>query len=204
VTAPRVTVAELAAAWGELPASLVDHMRAVSGLAGELAARYGADPHQAELAGFLHDVARAQPPQRLLDMARELSEPVGPVEADAPILLHGPVGSRQVLARHPWVTPEMALAIRWHSTGRWGMGLLEKVVFLADKLEPGKNGYYQGLEDLAAIARHDLNTAILRYLEWLTRHLLDRGQLVHTATLDARNWLLLEQRAHAPHPPDKR
>ena len=130
-----ITVDELARQWDTLPAGLVDHMRAVSGLAGDLAARNGLNPHEAELVGFLHDVARSQTPDRLLALAAELAEPVSPVEADAPILLHGPVGSRQVLARLPWVTPAMADAIRWHSTGRWGMGPLEKVVFLADKLD---------------------------------------------------------------------
>lgn len=175
-------------------------MRSVSGLAGELAARWGADPVEAELAGFLHDVARAQTPARLLALAGELGVPVNPVEAEAPILLHGPVGSLQAQQQHGWVTPAMAQAIRWHSTGRWGMGLLEKVVFLADKLEPGKNGHYRGLEDLSALARTDLDAAILRYLDWLVNHLLERGQLVHTATLDAHNWILLEQQGKTPTP----
>lgn len=192
-----VTVEDLVRQWDALPAGLVDHMRAVSGLAGDLASRNGVNPHDAELVGFLHDVARSQTPDRLLALAAELAEPVSPVEADAPILLHGPVGSRQVLAQLPWVTPEMADAIRWHSTGRWGMGPLEKVVFLADKLEPGKNGYYRGLDDLTALARTDINAAIVRYLEWLMQHLFERGQLVHPASLDARNWILLEMRGSA-------
>lgn len=200
MTSTTVTVDELARAWPELPDGLVDHMRRVSGLSAELAARWGGDARVAELTGFLHDVARANPPQRLLDLAAELSEPVSTVEAESPILLHGPVGSRQVLARWPWVTADMAEAIRWHSTGRWGMSLLEKVVFLADKLEPGKAGHYQGLGDLTGLARTDLNRAILRYLDWLVAHLLDRGQLVHPATIDAHNWILLELRGDAPQP----
>lgn len=173
-------------------------MRSVSRLAGELGDRWLGDPREAELAGFLHDVARAQTPARLLALATELGVPIDPVEQEAPILLHGPVGCLQALALHPWVTPAMAQAIRWHSTGRWGMGMLEKCVFLADKLEPGKNGHYRGLDDLTALAFTDINAAILRYLEWLVSHLMDRGQLVHTATIDARNWLLLEQQGKVP------
>jgi predicted HD superfamily hydrolase involved in NAD metabolism len=200
VPATDITVDDLAGAWSGLPAGLLHHMRSVSGLAGELATRWGADPHDAELAGFLHDVARAETPARLLTLAADLGVPVNPVEAEAPLLLHGPVGSLQALERHPWVTPDIAQAIRWHSTGRWGMGLLEKVVFLADKLEPGKSGHYQGLRGLSDLAHRDLNAAVLRYLDWLVNHLLERGQLVHTATLDAHNWLLLESRGTAPSP----
>lgn len=199
----NVTVADVERAWAGLPAGLVRHMRSVSALAGELAARWGADPREAELAGFLHDVARAEPPQRLLALAQELGVPVNRVEAETPLLLHGPVGSAQVLARLPWVTEPMAQAIRWHSTGRWGMGLLEKVVFLADKLEPGKEGYYQGLGDLSDLARQDLDRAVLRYLDWLIGHLIDRGQLVHAATIDAHNWMLLELRGRNLQPGER-
>jgi predicted HD superfamily hydrolase involved in NAD metabolism len=198
VSAPDIRIAEVQQAWAGLPAGLLEHMRRVSGLAAELAARWNADPIEAELAGFLHDVARAETPPRLLALAAGLAVPVDAVEAASPILLHGPVGCVQVQQRLPWVSEDVAQAIRWHSTGRWGMGPLEKVVFLADKLEPGKNGYYQGLQDLSALAYSDINAAIVRYLDWLIAHLLERGQLVHTATIDARNWILFELRGETP------
>lgn len=194
----EVSVDDLATAWQTLPGGLLDHMRSVSRLAGELGERWLPDAREAELAGFLHDVARAQTPARLLALAAELGVAIDPVGQEAPILLHGPVGCLQALQLHPWVTPAMAEAIRWHSTGHWGMGMLEKCVFLADKLEPGKSGHYKGLDDLTALAFTDINAAILRYLEWLVNHLMERGQLVHTATIDARNWLLLEQQGKAP------
>ena len=181
----------------QLPAGLLAHMERVSTTAQQLANRWGADPDAAALAGFLHDVARAQPPEALLAQARELGLPVHPVEERTPLLLHGPVGAVLVDRLEPGLSEELRQAIAWHSTGRWGMTLLEKVVFLADKLEPGKQGYYQGLDDLNDLAQQDLDQALLNYLEWSVRHLMERGVLVHPATIDARNWLLAQRQEQA-------
>lgn len=189
------TLERLRTAWAQLPGGLLDHMEGVSRTAHQLAHRWGADPEAAALAGFLHDVARAQTLATLLAQARELGLPVHPVEEHSPLLLHGPVGAYLAAREEPGLGEELRLAITWHTTGRWGMTLLEKVVFLADKLEPGKQGYYQGLNDLAGLAQEDLDQAVLTYLEWLVQHLLERGALVHPATIDARNWLLLQRQA---------
>lgn len=182
--------------WAHLPRGLLDHLERVSALAAELAVRWSVDPERSALAGYLHDVARAQTPHDLLAKAEYLGLAIHPVEAAVAVLLHGPVGAALVRQELKIADEEVLAAITWHSTGRWGMSNLEKVVFLADKLDPEKDGYYPGLEGLPALAQENLDRAVLHYLEWQIRHLLERGGLLHPATIDARNWLLQQHQEH--------
>lgn len=193
MSATLPTVEDLRFLWDGLPRGLIEHLERVSDLAGGLAYHWGVDEEAAELAGFFHDLARAQPPQMLLEQARLLELAVDPVEEQFPLLLHGRVGARRVNDAVDEAPEDMLAAIEWHSTARWGMTDLEKIVFLADKLDPGKQeGHYPpGLEPLDALAREDLDGAVVFYLDWQVRHLLDLGRLVHPATIEARNALIL-------------
>ncbi|MSQ28711.1 MAG: HD domain-containing protein [Dehalococcoidia bacterium] len=184
--------AEVRPLWEHLPQDLIDHLERVSRLSGELATRWGVDPEAAELAGFLHDIARAQRPDELLRQARDLGLPIDPVEQATPLLLHGPVGAALARAAVTGAGDDVFQAITWHSTARPGMSHLEQVVFLADKLDPGKAGYYPpGLEPLGQLAQAGLDQAVVFYLDWQLRQLLERGSVVHPAAVHARNWLLL-------------
>lgn len=180
------------ARWAHLPSGLLEHLERVSQGAENLAQRWGVDPEEAALAGFLHDVARAQPPEALLRQARELNLPIDPVEEAMPLLLHGPVAAALIREELQEAEEPIAAAICWHTTGRWGMTDLEKVVFLADKLDPDKLNAAADMQELVQAAEQDLDQAVLRYLDRSARHLLERGGLVHPATIEARNWLLLQ------------
>ncbi|MEK7217079.1 MAG: bis(5'-nucleosyl)-tetraphosphatase (symmetrical) YqeK [Chloroflexota bacterium] len=183
--------AEVRPLWEHLPQSLIDHLERVSRLSGELAARWSVDPEAAELAGFLHDIARAQRPEVLLQLARDLGLPIDPVEETTPLLLHGPVGAALARDAVTGAGDDVFQAITWHSTARPGMSDLEKVVFLADKLDPGKAGYYPPeLNPLGQLAKAGLDEAVVFYLDWQLRHLLERGLAIHSAAVHARNWLL--------------
>lgn len=182
----------------DLPAGLLDHLEGVSRLAAELAPRYGADPSRAALAGFLHDLARARDPRDLAAQAEQMGLAVDPVESAVPVLLHGPVAAAVAERELGIHDPEIVDAIACHSTGRWGMSPLEKTVFLADKLDPEKGAYYPGLEDLPQLSVRDPDGAVLAFLEWQIRRLVEQGGLVHPATVQARNWVLLQRRALLP------
>lgn len=174
-----------------LPAGLRDHCQRVSEKARELARRYGEEEERVALAALLHDVARARGTEELLAQAEALGLSVSQVERAMPVLLHGPVAA-ELARRELGVSDEEVLAaVAWHSTGRKGMTPLEKVVFLADKLDPGKEGYYPpGLEGLGQAAERGLDQALLVYFDWQLRHLLERGALIHPAMVEARNDVL--------------
>lgn len=177
----------------ELPANMINHLEGVSRGAVALAERWDVVPEDAALAGYLHDVARARAPEVLLKQARAYGIAVHPVEEAFPVLLHGPVGAAEVAKAWPELEEAFLAAISYHSTGRGEMSALEKVVFLADKLEPRGGPPDSFFEELNELAFRDLDKAVLRFLEWQVRHLLDRENLVHPASIDAWNRLVIER-----------
>lgn len=166
-------------------------MERVSVEAAALAARWTTDPEIAALAGFLHDVARARPPELLLQQAEHFGVPIDPVSRAFPVLLHGAVGAAEVARAWSDTDEELLAAVSYHSTGRWEMGQLEKIVFLADKLDPRKEGPDPALAALREVAYHDLDEAVLRVLQGQVRHLMERQGMVHPAAIGAWNWLVL-------------
>ncbi len=173
-----------------LPQGLRDHLRRVEDIAQELAVAHRLDEERARLCAQAHDLCRAMPGGRLLEEAGRLDIPVNPVEARAPILLHGPVAA-ELLRREGLDDRDVYLGVYHHSTACPGLPPIAKAVFLADKLDPRKASRYPYSAELKATAMGSLDAALL---EFLTREIgvfLTRGQLVHPASIEARNELLL-------------
>lgn len=171
------------------------HVRRVQATARLLAERYGAPAEAAAVAGLMHDYARCFPADVLLAEARQRGLVIDPVEEVQPNLLHGPVAAA-LLSEEGLVTDTAVLdAIRWHTTGRPGMGLLEKVIWLADYIEPGRS--FPGVEQIRALAAQDLDRALLAAFDNTLNYLVQRRLLIHPYTVQARNWLL-QQRPNQP------
>jgi predicted HD superfamily hydrolase involved in NAD metabolism len=192
----RAQIEALKAATGRLPRGLAEHVERVVAEADRLAAGLrDVDREQVELAAWGHDIARALSHQELLAKAREFGLEVSPVEVEAPILLHGPVGAEILRREHGIDDPEVLAAARFHSTGRRGMSLLEKVIFVADKVEPGKVRARPTLARVRELADRDLDAAILEYLDQLLAMASEEGWPLHPQAVAARNELLLSRRA---------
>jgi predicted HD superfamily hydrolase involved in NAD metabolism len=182
---------KLRAAIARLPRGLVEHIEGVVAEARRLARLHGVDEKRATLAAWGHDIARALSPSELLTEARRLRLALDPVEEQAPILLHGPIGAAILSRDYGIDDPEVLAATQYHTTARAGMSTLEKVVFLADKIEPGKVRAKPALAKVRQLADRDLDAAIL---ECLNQHLIEarrRGWPLHPHTVAARNELLL-------------
>ncbi len=122
-----------------------------------LARRFGASPEKAELAGLLHDYCRELSDEETLATAAGYGIPVSPVEARRPKkILHGPVAAA-VLAELG-LDPDVAAAIRLHTVGAAGMTALEKCVYLADYLEPGRA--FPGVDEVRELATTSLDRAL--------------------------------------------
>ena len=181
----------VAARVAALPRGLREHISRVQQLAFELGHHHGADQEKVRLGALAHDIARAMKGEELLGHARRLGIPVHPVEARVPLLLHGPVAAELFRSAGGLDDPEIYEAVYWHSTAHMGMGPTAKIVFLADKLDPQKAGRYPYLDELKDMATRDLDTAILEFLSRELVALLSQGGLVHPASVDARNELLM-------------
>ena len=178
----------------QLPGGLRAHIYRVVEIARELACRHSLDEERAAVGMLAHDVARAMPGEELLRLALELGVPIGLVERHVPVMLHGPVGS-ELLRQCDGVNDTTLLqAVYWHTTSHPSLDTLGKVVFLADKLDPNKQGRYPYIPQLREMALEDLDRAVLEFLTRETRARTDRGEFIHPVMVEARNFLLEKSR----------
>lgn len=166
------------------------HSLGVRDMAIKMADIYGVDRNRAAVAGLLHDCARELSGDQLISIARKNSIIITKVEESLPVLLHAPVGA--ILANKKFHVDDEAIlrSITLHTLGDCTMSLLDKIIFVADKIEPGR--HYQGVEQLRDIARQDLDRALLRCLNAAARIALEREEPIHPRSINARNEILLK------------
>ena len=174
-----------------LPPGLQDHLERVRELSLELAAIHGVDPVKVETAALAHDLYRAHSEEQLLSEAGARGLTIASVEERVPILLHGPLAAHLLREECAVADEDVLQAVRWHSTSCPGMGRVGLVVFIADKVEPHKVERAPHLGRIAALARRSLEGAAVEYLTAEIASLLKKGSLIHPASIEARNDLLM-------------
>ena len=174
----------------ELPRPRYLHSLGVQKAAVSLAGVYGADPEKASLAALIHDCAKNMDGRHLLKRAVEFDILVDIVEKPLPDLLHGPVGAALAQRKFGVEDEEVLRAVRFHTTGVAGMSTLDKIIYLADYLEPGRD--FPGVDRLRALAAVDLDEALLVAMEGTIRYVMGIRGMIHSRTIEARNWLLVE------------
>ena len=151
-----------------------------------LAARYGADVGKARVAALLHDCTKRLDLEEQLALCRRYHIQLDALEEKTLKLLHAKTGA--AVARDVFgVDDEIYRAIWWHTTGHAGMTLLEKVMYLADYIEPSR--VFPGVEDLRRACYEDLDRGLLMGLEMTIQEMTELGTPVHRATLEARDAL---------------
>ncbi|MGE5541803.1 MAG: bis(5'-nucleosyl)-tetraphosphatase (symmetrical) YqeK [Bacillota bacterium] len=169
----------------ELPPELFEHVLRTRVTAVEIAGLCGVDPTACDLAALLHDCCRHLPESLLLNLAGEFNIFVSDAEKDKPVLLHGPVGAEVARERFGITDGEVLDAVRYHTTGRAGMSFVEQVVYLADKMEPGKRR-----TSLPVSGRSGLRPAILDHVNRMIIRWVKNGLPIHPSSIEMRNWLL--------------
>jgi len=174
-----------------LPEKRYQHSLGVEQTAVRLAKHCGIDQGQAAVAGLLHDWGRGLENDLLLKKAREFDIVVEEIEEQAPQLLHGPVGAKLVEKELGIEDPVILQAIALHTTGAGKMGQLDKIVYLADYIEPGR--LFSGVEQIRRMAILDWEKALLMAAENTLYHLLKKKALIHYKTVELRNAFLTKQ-----------
>lgn len=151
-----------------------------------LALRWGADVVQARRAALLHDCTKRLGLEEQLALCRQWDIPLDSLEERELKLLHSRTGA-EIAERVFGESPEVVSAIRWHTTGRAGMTLLEKMIYLADYIEPSRD--FPGVEDLRRKCYEDLDGGLLMGLEMTVQEMTGQGRPIHRATLEARDAL---------------
>lgn len=155
--------------------SRVPHVIGCSETAAEMAKIYGVSPVDAARAGILHDVTKALSGTEQLRLCEKYGIITDDFERDHTKLLHAATAS--AVAEYVFGENEaVCTAIRWHTSGRAGMSTLEKIIYVADYMEPNRD--FPGVEELRALAHEDLDGAMLMGLEMTARQLAERGQPV--------------------------
>jgi predicted HD superfamily hydrolase involved in NAD metabolism len=164
-----------------------DHTIRVTETAQRLVRIHNLDEDRTRLAALLHDAARETPSEELLRLARDWSVPVEEPELQSPNLLHGPVAA-ELARRELGVEDEEVLeAIRIHTTGAPRMGPLALAVYVADKIEPGRD--YPSVERLRKLATEDLRETAAEALRRAIAHNEERGRPTHLASRETLAWL---------------
>lgn len=166
----------------ELDRQRFEHTLGVERTAREMARVFGEDEEKAALAGLLHDCAKCMPLSQMIKASRNVD--VDPVMKASKALMHA-VAGRCVAQEVYGVQDEAVLdAIRWHTTGRANMTRLEKIIYLADVIEPNRKPY-PGLDELRALCMQDLDAALRMALRMSLEHVKEQGKTLHPDTLAA-------------------
>lgn len=175
-----------ACSYSMMRAKRIPHVMGVEEEAVKLAQRWGADPELARRAGILHDCTKYYELPEQLDICEEYGVRLDTLEQKAVKLLHSKTGA--CIARGVFGQPDAVYdAIFWHTTGKADMTTLEKVLYIADYMEPNRD--FDGVERLRHLAYTDLDKAMLLGVEMTIQEMQQRQVPIHTNTLQARDWL---------------
>ncbi|MDE5413844.1 bis(5'-nucleosyl)-tetraphosphatase (symmetrical) YqeK [Alkalihalobacterium chitinilyticum] len=155
----------------------------------QLAEQEGIDQKKAELASVFHDYAKFRPKEEMRQLIKEQNLGMDFLHYGDE-LLHAPCGAYWVKHEVGIDDVEVLSAIRYHTTGKPGMTTLEKVVFLADYIEPGR--HFPGVEEVREAAAKDMNYACIMSLRNTMTFLMKKDHLVYPDTLAAYNHLVTE------------
>lgn len=160
-----------------------EHSLAVAEMAAELARRHGGDVERARLAGLVHDCMRDTSHIESLRLLSEKHISLTPLEIKAPNLWHAMLGAAVLEERFGITDPDVTAAVRYHTTGRAGMSLLERIVYVADCTSADR--HYPEVEEVRAASLACLDDGVRASLLFCLEERKRRGEPVHPDTLAA-------------------
>lgn len=158
-----------------------EHTIGVAFTASCLAMRYGADLYKAEIAGLLHDCAKYLPDDIKIERCRKYNISITDAEYENPSLLHAKLGAFLAMDKYKIKDMEIINAILNHTTGKPAMTLLEKIIFVADYIEPRRDKA-PDLPEVRRTAFEDLNRAVWMIMEDTLAYLKKKGSRIDPMT----------------------
>ncbi len=180
----------------DLPEGLQEHISRSRAVGADLCEIHGVDPDAVDLALAAHDLFKAADGDELLAESGRRGWEADAVEQAFPSLLHGPVAALWLMQEAGIDEPSVIEAVTWHTTYAPSMGPVAAMTFLADKIDPWKVERDSWLEDVRDLSyRKRAEDAVELYLSRLITRLIDQGEIAHTRTLEALNYLRLGRKA---------
>ena len=152
----------------------------------ELAELYGEDPLEAMLTGMVHDIAKEMTKEQYFLYCVQNKIEMDEFDKIQSVMLHGKIGA-DIAKKKYHFTKEMQNAIYYHTTGRANMTKLEKIIYLADKIEDTRENT-QELEQIKNLAKRDMDEAILWDIDHITiPKMIRQRKMIHPNSISARN-----------------
>ena len=168
------------------------HSLGVMEMAVELAKIYNVDEKKAELAGLLHDNAKEMTPEELLKYVDDNNIKISEVERINTKILHGKVGA-DIAKKKYGVSKEIQEAIEYHTTTNPNMTTLDKIVFVADKIELNIKSATYDIESERELAKKDLDGAVIFIINSNITSLIQKDKLINEESINTRNKLIIER-----------
>ena len=151
-----------------------------------LAKRYAEDPKLAYFTGLVHDIAKRLPFDKQLEYCKNIK--LDPQEIEYPKMLHAPAGAGLLRKEYQIENEKLLQAVRYHTIGDKNMTLLDKIIYMADYIEPYRN--FEGLDTLRKLAFSDINQAIIKGIDTTILSLIDENLRISPILLTVRNELI--------------
>lgn len=177
----------------ELSEKRYNHSVGVMKKAEELAKIYNVDTNKAKLVGLAHDIGKELSKEEKLQYAKDNNIEIDEIEKVNVGLLHGKIGADICKKRYGF-TRDLQDAIKYHTTGNKNMDLLAKIIFVADKIEDGRNykneQKMQDLEKMRKIAKENIDEAVLYSIDASLVFTIQKKELIHPDSIATRNAIL--------------
>lgn len=164
------------------------HSQGTADTAKKLAQRYGGDVQKAYDAGIVHDIAKPLDGEELLLAAEKYGVEVDGYLKKCPWLLHGPVAAAILEREYGVEDGELLRAVALHTTGGRDMSLLDKVIYLADLIEPGRD--FPGVREIRERMYEGIDGALLLGVGTVLGFLIKKGWVIHPSSVDMYNSLI--------------
>lgn len=176
----------------ELTKKRFQHTMGVMYTAASMAMSYGADVNQALYAGLLHDCAKCLSDEEKLKACHKYKIMISPTERENTQLLHAKIGAVYAKKIYGIQDEDILSSIRWHTTGKADMSLLEEIIFVADYIEPGRKEL-PNMARIRYLAFHNLTDCIVAIIENTLTYLEGKKSLIDNASRETYDFYKRKQ-----------
>ncbi len=175
-----------------LSESRYKHSLGVMEKAEELAKIYKVDIESAKKVGLLHDIAKEMTIEQYKEYANKNNIKITEQDEMITAILHAKIGAHICKEKFGF-TEEMQDAVRYHTTGRAGMSMLEKIIYVADKVEEGRK--YDGVQELRKLAEENIDEVIMQIVDFNLMKAVNNRNPIHPLSIEMRNELIKNEKS---------
>lgn len=165
------------------------HSIGVMETAAQMATLFGENVEKARIAGLLHDCAKDIDKSKMVAMCENLGVYLDPMKKEQRSLIHADLGAKLLETEFQIDDPDIISAVKHHTLGRENMNNLEKILYLADLIEPNRKPY-EGIEELRRLSEKNLDCAMLCAVEQSIEHIQHKHKPLHSQTLATQQYFL--------------